>query len=183
MLSMLLSMITRGKVRGSQVKQRTVLQVDGLDDETFNGVELLLPPGMVARPASGADILILQCNGTRDHKVALAGDMAGQVQEDLAEGEFGFTGFGATMIFRKGKWSVTATIPLEVSSTQEVSIASTQKIALSAPVITSGAAGVAGQKVCLEDFFLWAATHTHPETSGPSTPPPASGLSSNFGAT
>lgn len=181
--SSLLSMITRGKVASATVSERTVLQVTGLDNEAFGGVELLLPPGYVARPAEGADVLILQCNGTRDHKVGIAGDTAGQTQADLAPGEFGFVGFGATIIFRQGKLAVTATIPVDVSSTQAVSLASDQQIALAAPVITSGAAGVAGQRVCLEDFFIWAAAHTHPGTDAPSTPPPASGLSTNFGAT
>lgn len=182
MWSTLLSMITRGKVSSSEVTQRTVLQVTGLDNEAFAEVELLLPPGYVARPSKDADIIILQCNGTRDHKVAIAGDSAGQVQADLAEGEFGFMGFGASIIFRQGKLSVDATIPIEAKSTEQVSLASTQAIALTAPVITSGAAGEAGQPVCLKDFFDWAASHTHPGTGGPTTPPPASGLSSNFGA-
>jgi phage gp45-like len=96
-------MITRGKVASATVGPRTVLQVTGLDNETFNGVELLLPPGYVARPDAGADVMILQCNGTRDHKVALAGDTVGQVQSDLQPGEFGFVGFGHRIIFRTNK--------------------------------------------------------------------------------
>jgi phage gp45-like len=188
MLSTIYSMITRGKVVATKVATRTIMQVTGLDNEAFGNletgeaVELLLPPGYVARPASGADIVILQCNGTRDHKVAIAGDTTGQVQADLAEGEFGFVGFGAAFIFRQGKLSVKATIPVDVESTEQVGITSEQMIALASPVITSGAAGAAGQPVCLKDFFDWAAAHTHPGTGAPSTAPPASGLSTNFGA-
>lgn len=180
--STLLSMITRGKVASSSVQERTVLQATGLDNEAFNGVELLLPPGYVARPAQGADIVILQCNGTRDHKVALAGDAAGAVQADLEEGEFGFVGFGSRIIFRQGKLEVSSSLPIDVSSTQAVTVASTQSIALAAPVILSGAVGNAGQPVCLRDFFEWAAAHTHPGTGAPSTAPPPTGLSTNFGA-
>jgi phage gp45-like len=100
MLSTLLSMITRGKVASATVGARTILQVTGLDNETFNGVELLLPPGYTARPAAGADVTILQCNGTRDHKVALAGDLVGEVQADLEPGEFGLIAFGHRILLR-----------------------------------------------------------------------------------
>jgi phage gp45-like len=181
MLSMLLSLITRGKVSSAKVGPRTVMQVTGLDNETFNGVELLLPPGYTARPAQGADVMILQCNGTRDHKVALAGDTVGQVQADLQPGEFGLVGFGSIIIFRQGQLQVKSTVPVNVSSTQPVSVTSTQQITLSAPVITTTAAG-SGQPVCLQAFFEWAATHTHPGTGAPTTAPPANGLSTNLGA-
>ena len=180
-LSTLWSMITRGKVASATVGPRTVLQVTGLDNETFNGVELLLPPGYVARPAAGADVMILQCNGTRDHKVAIAGDTVGQVQSDLQPGEFGFSGFGSIIIFRQNQLQVKSTLPINVSSTQPVAITSTQQITLSAPVITTAEAGP-GQPVCLEAFFNWAATHTHPGTGGPTTAPPVNGLSTNLGA-
>jgi phage gp45-like len=180
-LSTLWSMITRGKVAAATVGPRTVMQVTGLDNETFDGVELLLPPGYTARPAANADVMILQCNGTRDHKVALAGDTVGQVQIDLAPGEFGLVGFGSIIIFRQNQLEVKSTQPVNVSSTMPVSITSTQNIALSAPVITTTAAG-SGQPVCLEAFFTWAASHTHPGTGAPTTPPPANGLSTNLGA-
>jgi phage gp45-like len=103
MWAALMSMITRGKVAGATVGPRTELQVTALDNETFNGVELLLPPGYTARPSPGADVMILQCNGTRDHKVALAGDAVGQVQVDLQPGEWGLVGNGHRIILRTGK--------------------------------------------------------------------------------
>jgi phage gp45-like len=103
MLSTLLSMITRGKVAAATVGPRTVLQVTALDNETFSGVELVLPPGYTARPAAGADVIVLQCNGTRDHKVALAGDAVGEVQADLEPGERGLVGSGHRIILRTSK--------------------------------------------------------------------------------
>jgi phage gp45-like len=92
------SMVTRGKVAAAVVGPRTLLQVTGLQNETKTGVELLLPPGYFARPAPGADVVILQVLGDRGHVVALGGDTAGQAYTAAASGEFGISNGTQTII-------------------------------------------------------------------------------------
>lgn len=83
------NIVTRGKVMQTRVGSRTVTQVTGLDGEIEQTIEILLPPGYCARPAAGADVVLLQVLGQRDHLVALGGDAADAVIADLAPGEVG----------------------------------------------------------------------------------------------
>ena len=88
------SMVTRATVQQSGVGARVLVQVNGLNNETY-AVELLHPPGISARPVRGADVVLLQVLGSRDHVVALGGDTTGGSIPDLAEGEVGLSGFGS----------------------------------------------------------------------------------------
>src|SRR3954467_2700602 len=106
--SALRSMVTRATVQQSGVGPRIVVQVAGLDQETF-AVELLHPAGISARPRRGADVVLLQVCGARDHLVAIGGDGVGDSIPDLAEGEVGISAFGARVVFRTNKLEVTAT--------------------------------------------------------------------------
>ena len=94
--------VTRAKVTQATVGPRTILQVTGLDNESFDGVELLLPPGYVALPTAQSDVLLLQCNASRDHKVALGGDLVGQTVADLAPGEGGLR-FGTHQVILRDR--------------------------------------------------------------------------------
>lgn len=98
--SAIASMITRGKVVSARLAARTLLQVTGLDNETFGNVELLLPPGYVALPVAESDVLLLQANGVRDHRVALAGDAIADRLGDLQPGEIGLARNGRRVILR-----------------------------------------------------------------------------------
>jgi phage gp45-like len=110
------SMVTRAKVVQSGVGPRVVVQVQGLDKEGWT-VELLHPPGMSARPQRGADVIQLQVLGSRDHVVAIGGDMVGDAIPDLAEGEVGISGFRARVVFRTDRLEVTsATLPIAVTA-------------------------------------------------------------------
>lgn len=84
------ALFTRGKVTGAAVAGRTILSASGLEGEQKNGVELLLPPGYVALPLAGADVILCQV-GTRDHQVALGGDSTGDAVAGLAPGECGLS--------------------------------------------------------------------------------------------
>lgn len=112
---------SRGKVAASAVSTRTMLTVTGLDGETFQNVELLLPPGYVARPPVGADVIVQQINGHRDHKAALFGDHPDDAVA-LADGEIGFSRNGQTIILRQDSIeivsarAVTITAPAVASS-------------------------------------------------------------------
>jgi phage gp45-like len=96
------SMITRGKIVAARIAVRTLVQVSGLDNEDFSNVELLLPPGYVALPTAGSDIILLQANGIRDHRLAIAGDSTDDVVTDLAPGEIGLSRNGRRVILRTG---------------------------------------------------------------------------------
>jgi phage baseplate assembly protein V len=103
------SMLTRGKVTRATVGARTLLQVTGLDGETIEQVEHLMPPGYSARPAVGADVLLMQVCGSRDHLVALGGDATGNAIANLALGEVGLTAFGNQVVLRTDHVEVTTT--------------------------------------------------------------------------
>ncbi|MDD2794357.1 phage baseplate assembly protein [Acidocella sp.] len=105
------SLITRGKVVLARMAARALLQVTGLDGETFANVELLLPPGYVANP-TGGDVVLLQTNGLRSHVVALGGDSTADTVADLQPGEIGLSRNGKTVLLRVG--SVTIVDPAEI---------------------------------------------------------------------
>ncbi|MGI4851899.1 MAG: phage baseplate assembly protein domain-containing protein [Janthinobacterium lividum] len=130
----------RGKVAGSAIATRTMLTITGLDNETFQSVELLLPYGMVARPAPGADILIQQINGQRDHKVALAGDHTEDAVSDLQPGEVGLSRNGQTVLLRS--------TGIEIVTNLAVTITATNSVTINAPAVYLG--GTGGKKVALD---------------------------------
>lgn len=147
------SAVTRGQVLGSGVTARSVILVQGLANERF-ATELLLPPGMSARPMPGADVLILQALGSRDHAVAICGDATGDAIPDLAEGEFGFSFGGCRIVMRTDHVEITTTGgkavainadgPVTIASaTAGVIVTSTTGIELNAPAVTVNGHAVA----------------------------------------
>jgi phage gp45-like len=94
--------VTRGKVVTVTIGGRTFLQVTGLDGVVQQTIEMLLPPGYSANPASGSDVVLLQVMGSADHVVALGGDFLGNAIGDLAPGEFGFSNGTQMVIVRTG---------------------------------------------------------------------------------
>lgn len=98
---------------------RTMMQLTGMANEAFQGIELLLPYGMSAIPVGNtADALILQVNGHRDHKVALAADDPALRIPGLAAGEFGFRDArGQQVVFRGDRLEVTSPLKLVVNTT------------------------------------------------------------------
>lgn len=131
---------SRGKVLSSAVGARIMLTVTGLDGETFQSVELLLPPGMVARPPAGADVVLQQINGQRDHKVALFGDHTADAVADLKPGEVGFSRNGQTVLLR--------TDGIEIVTSLKVTITAGTEVVVNAPSVMLGATG--GKKVALD---------------------------------
>lgn len=144
--STLESMITRGKVVSAQLGPRTLLNLTGLDGEAFDQVELLLPPGYCALPVADSDILILQANGVRNHKIAVAGDAIADRQADLQPGEVGISRNGQRVILRQGY----------------VEMVSATAIRLTAPSLTWSPDGVTF-------YALATAAHIHPDPQGGET--------------
>jgi len=130
MASALRAMVTRAKVTDSRVGARTLLQVTGLDGETKQTVELLLPPGFVARPALGADLILLQVLGQRDHLVAIGGDAAAATVNDLAPGEVGLKCGDQIVIMRADK--------VEIRSATRVDILAPQIVLTQLPTSAAG---------------------------------------------
>lgn len=87
-------LITRIKIANSAVHGRTLVQYQGLDEDERDQVELLLPPGYVARPVQGADAVELQIGAYASHKVALGGDATADALADIQPGEFGLSNGG-----------------------------------------------------------------------------------------
>jgi hypothetical protein len=94
------SIVVRGKVALSKVSGRTLLQVTALDDDVHDQGELVLPPGYVALPKAGADVLELQISGQASHKVYIAGDHTDDAVVDLKTGEYGISSTGQSVILR-----------------------------------------------------------------------------------
>jgi phage gp45-like len=128
------SAVTRAQVVQSGVSARCIVLVDGLANERFV-VELLLPFGMSARPTPGADVLVLQPLGSRDHAVAIGGDAVGGAIADLAQGEFGFSMGGVQIAWRLDRIeiSTTAEKPIVLNADGPVTVESaTGSISLTA---------------------------------------------------
>ena len=144
------TIVTRGKTALARIAARTLLQVTALDQETFNNIELLLPPGYVANPKPGGDVLLLEANGLRGHVVAICGDSTADTVATLQPGELGLATNGKSVLLLSA--SVTVKDP--------------QAIILQAPVLQWTPDGVTF-------YTLATSTHTH-DVSGEVTDVPNS---------
>ena len=78
-------------------------------NEVFDDIELLCPPGFVALPDVGGDLLLFQVNGSRDHKVAIGGETTDNaVPANLQPGEAGLRKNGRQIILRVGAIEISA---------------------------------------------------------------------------
>ena len=147
-ISAVRSAISRGKVAAAVVGSRTLLQITGQFNEVKQSVPLLLPPGYSARPLPGADVVLLQVLGSRDHVVALGGDNANaDAISGLLPGEFGFRNSvsGAQMVFRN-----------------------TGTIQVTGGIVTTG-------DVVAEGISLFTHIHSEVQSGGDDTGPPVGG--------
>lgn len=142
--SVLRNQATRGKLIQSGYNaggQRTMLQLAGLAGEIHQNVELLLPYGFSAKPVGAtADFLVFQVNGTRDHKVGIAGDDPALRIPDLQAGEIGLRNTrGSQVVLRVDKIELTAPLDdIDVTATQgNITLsAASGNIAVSAKSVT-----------------------------------------------
>jgi phage gp45-like len=119
------NVVTRAKLvmaAYNTAKTRTLVQVKGLSGETLASIELLLPYARSAIPSGGtADLLILQVNNHRDHKVALLADDPSLRISDLAGGEFGDRDArGSQIVFRVDRLEITTPLKLVVTTTGDL---------------------------------------------------------------
>lgn len=181
--SALRSQVSRGKLVQSAYdpgKQRTLLQGEGLEGETHQGIELLLPYGMSAIPVGRtADYLLLQVQATRDHKVAIGADDPALRIPDLAAGELGLrNGRGSQVVLRGNRIEITA--PLDdvvvTASAGNVSVtAALGNIAFTTPgTFSVAAAEIALAGALTNNGVNVGGAHEHSGTqpgSGTSGPP------------
>lgn len=143
--------VSRGKVTGTKMGPRTLLQVTGLDGVVMNTVELLLPPGYSANPASASDVALVQVLGNADHVVALGGDLVGNAIADLEPGEFGLSNGDCKVIVRGGGL---------------IQIIASTKIRFEAPRLECTGEIVAN----CDGAFVTLMKHEHPENETPPDP-------------
>jgi phage gp45-like len=99
---------------------RTMLSGIGFEGENHQGLELLLPYGMSAKPIGRtADYLVFQINAVRDHKVAVGCDDPALRIPDLQPGEIGLRNFrGSQVVLRVNKIEITAPLDdIDVAAT------------------------------------------------------------------
>jgi phage gp45-like len=137
------AILTRGKVTSSQIAGRTIVGLSGLAGEQFANVELLLPPGYVASPVRGSDVVVLQVNGSRDHKIVLGGDNTADAIA-LAPGEIGLSRGGQTVILRTTGIEITTPLPITIQA-EDLNITCTGNLSIDAPqVALTGVLAVTG---------------------------------------
>ena len=113
-------LLTRGKVTDTRIGARTLLQFTGLQGEIKQPVELLVPPGYVCRPSVGADLLIMEVGGQRDHLVALGGDATGVTVTDLKAGEAGIRCGNNWVVVRQDKVEIIAADRIDIRAPKVV---------------------------------------------------------------
>jgi phage gp45-like len=113
-LAQMASSITRASIAlpsYSPTGGRVMLQVTGLENETLQGVELLLPYGRTAQPGAG-DVVVFQVIGNRDHLVALGADNPATRIAGLVEGEFGDSDDqGVKIVWKRAGLVIDSSVP------------------------------------------------------------------------
>lgn len=112
--------LRRGRIVSTKLNaKRALVQLTSLADDTRDGIELFLPYGLSARPAGGADVLLLQLGASPSHLVALFADDPALRIQDLAEGEFGFRDRdGQQIVFRGDRIEITTPKKIVVNGSE-----------------------------------------------------------------
>nr|WP_314074893.1 phage baseplate assembly protein [uncultured Roseococcus sp.] len=141
--------VTRGKVTAARTRAgRVLVDMTLFDGERRRNVELLLPTGVSALPAVGADLVVLEVGGNRQHLVAMVADDPGLRVSDLAPGEFGFRDAkGQQVIFRGDRLDISGALRIDITASGPVNVTAAETVTVEAPRINLGAG--ATQKVKL----------------------------------
>ncbi|MFH5926449.1 phage baseplate assembly protein V [Roseomonas xinghualingensis] len=120
---------TRGKIVSTRTRGgralATVLLANG---DMRNRVELLMPYGISALPEEGADVMVLEVGGNRDHLVALMADASALRIPGLAPGEVGFRD-------KRGQQVVLRSDGVEIIGALKVTIVSSGPVEVKAPAV------------------------------------------------
>jgi phage baseplate assembly protein V len=153
---------TRGRIVSTRTRGgralATVLLASG---DTRTRVELLMPYGLSALPEEGADVMVLEVGGNRDHLVAMMADATGLRIPGLARGEVGIRD-------KRGQQVVLRGDGVEITGALKVTIVSSGPVALTAPTTTiTGNLDVVGTITATVDVLgagKSLKTHQHGET-------------------
>jgi phage baseplate assembly protein V len=115
-------LITRGKIALAALNpKRTLVQVTGLSDETFQNIELMLPFGRSAYPKAGGDVVLLRVGASGSHVLALFADDSALRIADLQAGEFGDRDYnGQQMVFRQDRIEITTPKKVVINTTGDL---------------------------------------------------------------
>jgi phage baseplate assembly protein V len=121
---------TRGRIVSTRTRGgralATVLLANG---DTRTRVELLMPYGLSALPEEGADVMVLEVGGNRDHLVAMMADATGLRIPGLAPGEVGLRD-------KRGQQVVLRGDGVEIIGALKVTIISSGPVEMTAPEVT-----------------------------------------------
>ena len=132
--------VTRGRLTNARTRGgRVIVDMTMLDGETRRGVELMLPTGLSALPNAGADLVVLEVGGNRNHLVAMVADDPAQRIEGLAPGEFGMRQGGQQVIFRTDGLEITGALQITITSSGPVNLTADATVTVEAPRIQLGA--------------------------------------------
>jgi phage gp45-like len=125
------SAITRGKVLSVVTEGgRALVDIGMLSGETRSRIELMMPTGVSAMPAVGADLVVFEI-GSRDHLVAIMADDPGLRIPGLAPGEIGIRDAAGQQVVLRGDG-------VEISGALKVTILTAGEVLINAPVIRLG---------------------------------------------
>lgn len=133
--------VTRGKVTSAQTRAgRVIVDMTLFDGERRRNVELLLPTGVSALPGVGADLVVLEVGGNRQHLVAMVADDPGLRIPDLAPGEFGMRDAnGQQVIFRGDRLEISGALRIDITASGPVDVTAEGTVTVEAPRINLGA--------------------------------------------
>jgi phage gp45-like len=135
---------------------RTMLQLTGMTGEVWNGIELILPYGMSAMPVGRtADLLIIQINGNRDHKVAIGADDPACRIAGLQPGEFGFQDIqGQQVVFKRTGIVINTPLAVAIASASGVMVTASGGSVLGANLVqATNDAAAAADGVPINGFY------------------------------
>lgn len=133
--------VTRGWVTSAQTRAgRVIVDMTLFDGERRRNVELLLPTGLSALPGVGADLVVLEVGGNRQHLVAMVADDPALRIPDLAPGEIGMRDAnGQQVVFRADGIKITGALKIDIEASGPVNITAADVITVDAPRINLGA--------------------------------------------
>lgn len=142
--------VTRGKVTAARTRAGRVL----VDMELFGGerrrnVELLLPTGVSALPAEGADLVVLEVAGNRQHLVAIVADDPALRVTGLTPGEWAVRVGSQQVVFRQDGLEITNALRITITASGPVNVTTDGIATVEASRINLGAG--ATKRVKLQD--------------------------------
>lgn len=160
----------------------TRVQVCALEREVLANVVLLLPPGYVARPRSGAPIMLLSRTGESDTLLGIGGAIGTEAQTDLSEGEYGLKSQHCMVLLRNDGLHITSDLDIWING-QNVHMSATTLAEIIATQITLGPAGAALRALLNDHALQVYNAHTHVDSTSRNTSTPTQQMAAGVDTT